>query len=143
MSSAGHSAADACAAPYERALTLLSRAELRGARAAHKETQELLDDVWAICAPLGAAPALARAERLTARLDTLAHSDGLTKREAEVLALLASGKTNKEMAAHLFLSDKTIERHITGLYRKIGARGRADATAYALRRTDPSFTPSS
>lgn len=58
--------------------------------------------------------------------------DRLTPREAEVLALLAAGNTNKEIAAELVLSPATVERHVTNLYRKIGARRRADATAYAL-----------
>ena len=59
--------------------------------------------------------------------------DGLTRREAEVLALLASGCTNKEIGERLVISAFTVERHISNLYAKIGARGRADATAYALR----------
>ena len=58
----------------------------------------------------------------------------LTAREAEVLRLVASGQTNAEIAAALSLSVRTVERHIGNLYGKIGARGRADATAYALRQ---------
>jgi len=57
----------------------------------------------------------------------------LTRRELEVLGLLAQGLSNKEMAALLWLSDRTIERHITSLYRKIGVARRSEATAYALR----------
>ena len=57
----------------------------------------------------------------------------LSPREREVLRLIASGQSNKQIAAELFLSVHTIERHITNLYAKIGARGRADATAWALR----------
>jgi predicted ATPase/DNA-binding CsgD family transcriptional regulator len=59
--------------------------------------------------------------------------DRLTPREREVLRLLAAGRTNQEMADELVLSTHTIARHIANLYAKIGARGRADATAYALR----------
>ena len=58
--------------------------------------------------------------------------DRLTAREAQVLRLLAAGKTNKEIAAELVLSPATVERHVANLYRKIGARRRAEATAYAL-----------
>jgi DNA-binding CsgD family transcriptional regulator len=58
--------------------------------------------------------------------------DRLTRREAEVLGLLAEGRTNKEIAAELVLSTATVERHVANLYRKIGARRRAEATAYAL-----------
>ncbi|HEU0075029.1 MAG TPA: alpha/beta fold hydrolase [Dehalococcoidia bacterium] len=57
----------------------------------------------------------------------------LTVRETEVLGLLASGLSNKEIAALLTLAVTTVERHLVNVYAKIGARGRADATAYALR----------
>lgn len=60
--------------------------------------------------------------------------DGLSEREVEVLRLVAGGSTNKEIASELVLSVRTVERHIGNIYRKIGARGRADATAYALTR---------
>jgi len=63
-----------------------------------------------------------------------AHPDSLTEREIEVLRLLAGGRTNKEIADELVLSVRTVERHIGNIYGKIGARGRADATAYALSR---------
>ena len=135
--------ADACAAPYERALTLLALAELRGTTGQGAEAQDLLDAARAICASLGAQPALARAAALAARLagaplappskPACRSPNGLTAREMEVLRLLAGGQTNQEIAANLVLSARTVERHIANLYRKIAARGRADATAYALR----------
>jgi pimeloyl-ACP methyl ester carboxylesterase/DNA-binding CsgD family transcriptional regulator len=58
----------------------------------------------------------------------------LTARELEVLRLIANGRTNSEIAMELVLSIRTVARHITNIYGKIGARGRADATAYAIRR---------
>ncbi len=58
--------------------------------------------------------------------------DGLTEREVQVLRLVAGGRTNNEVAAELVLSIRTVERHIGNIYPKIGARGRADATVYAL-----------
>ncbi|HZA82184.1 MAG TPA: response regulator transcription factor, partial [Actinomycetes bacterium] len=58
---------------------------------------------------------------------------GLSPREAEVLRLIAVGRSNQEIARELFLSVRTVERHVTNLYAKIGARGRANATAFALR----------
>lgn len=57
----------------------------------------------------------------------------ITAREIEVLALLARGLANKEIAARLHLSVNTVERHLTNLYPKIGARGRTEATAFAIR----------
>jgi pimeloyl-ACP methyl ester carboxylesterase/DNA-binding CsgD family transcriptional regulator len=62
------------------------------------------------------------------------HSHGLTEREVEVLRHLASGKTNGEIAEELFVSVRTVERHVANIYAKIGTRGRANATAYALTR---------
>ena len=61
-------------------------------------------------------------------------SHGLTAREVDVLVLLARGETNSVIALELGLSVNTVERHVTNLYRKIDARGRADATAFAVRR---------
>jgi tetratricopeptide (TPR) repeat protein len=61
--------ADACQAPYERALTLLAMAELKAATGEPETATTLLGEVRAIYEPLGAKPALARAEALTARID--------------------------------------------------------------------------
>ena len=58
---------------------------------------------------------------------------GLSRREVEVLRLVAAGRSNREIAAELSVSVRTVERHITNLYGKIDARNRADATAFAFR----------
>ena len=58
--------------------------------------------------------------------------EALTAREAEVLALVARGRANKEIAAALGLSVHTVERHLTNLYPKIGCRSRTEAAAFAL-----------
>jgi DNA-binding CsgD family transcriptional regulator len=58
----------------------------------------------------------------------------LTPREVEVLRLLAAGRSNREIAAALGVSLRTVEHHIASIYGKIGARRRADAATYALRR---------
>ena len=60
--------------------------------------------------------------------------DGLTSREVQVLKLLAAGMSNKEIAAELILSPRTIERHVGSIYEKIGTRGRAAAATYAHTR---------
>ena len=57
----------------------------------------------------------------------------LTPRERDVLRLLAAGESNREIARALGIAVHTVERHSANLYRKIGARGRTDAAAYALR----------
>jgi predicted ATPase/DNA-binding CsgD family transcriptional regulator len=58
--------------------------------------------------------------------------DGLTARQAEVLGLLATGLSNKEIAGRLYLSPATIERHLATVYRKLGVTGRVEATRYAM-----------
>jgi DNA-binding NarL/FixJ family response regulator len=59
--------------------------------------------------------------------------DGLTQREAEILALIARGLTNPEIAAQLFLSNHTIKTHISRIFAKTGSRDRAAAIGYAHR----------
>ena len=56
---------------------------------------------------------------------------GLTARELEVLRLVATGKTNRSIAADLFLSEKTVARHVSNIFTKLGLSSRAAATAYA------------
>ena len=58
---------------------------------------------------------------------------GLSRREAEVLRLIATGRSTNQIAAALYLSPRTVQRHIANAYRKIGAHNKAEATAYALR----------
>jgi DNA-binding CsgD family transcriptional regulator len=66
-------------------------------------------------------------------LDEAQPSHSLSRREMEVLCLIAQGKSNREIADELFLSVRTVERHINHIYDKIGAHTKAQATAYALR----------
>ena len=65
-----------------------------------------------------------------------AYQDGLTEREVEVLRLIAAGKSNQEIASQLVLSLRTVERHISNIYQKIGAHGKAarvSASTYAAK----------
>jgi DNA-binding CsgD family transcriptional regulator len=71
------------------------------------------------------------AEWVFARLGVLPAEDVLTGREKEVLRLVATGRSNKAVAAALFLSEKTVARHVSNIFGKLGVHTRAAATAYA------------
>jgi DNA-binding CsgD family transcriptional regulator len=91
-----------------------------------------LDAARTVLAGLGAAPDLERLDRL-ARPGTAAGAGGLTARELEVLRLVAAGETNHAIARALHLADKTVHRHVSNIYAKLGVSSRAAATAYAYR----------
>ena len=71
--------------------------------------------------------------------DALAHREdawkahGLTERELQVLRLVAAGKTNHAIATDLVLAEKTVDRHVSNIYTKLGVASRAAATAYAYQ----------
>ncbi len=79
---------------------------------------------------LGAGPDLARVDALLAG-PTTPRDYGLTPREREVLALLATGRTNRAIAKALFISEKTVARHVANVFGKLGVSTRAAATAFA------------
>ena len=79
---------------------------------------------------LGAASDLARVDSLT-RETSPGDNHGLTPRELEVLASLATGKTNKAIAADLFISERTVDRHVSNVLAKLDVPSRAAATAFA------------
>jgi len=59
----------------------------------------------------------------------------LSARELEVLRLVATGRTNRAIAGELFLSEKTVARHVSNIFVKLGVSSRAAATAYAYEHT--------
>ena len=59
--------------------------------------------------------------------------NGLTKKEAEVLHLLAKGKSNKEIASELFIAERTAANHVSNIFKKIRCENRVEATRFALR----------
>jgi DNA-binding CsgD family transcriptional regulator len=79
-------------------------------------------------AELGAAPA----EREAAALMATAYPGGLTGREVEVLRLVAAGRTNPEIATLLFLSEKTVARHLSNIFTKLDVTSRTGAAAFAF-----------
>ena len=112
-----------------------------------------LRDAHAVAARIGAAPLVHELELLAdrARLDIaapdtdpadgppgLAEALGLTRREAEVLSLLARGYTNREIAAELVISVKTASVHVSHILQKLDAPNRREAAAVLHRLTPPS-----
>ena len=83
-----------------------------------------------VFAQLGAAPDVARVDSLAPSIDARS-AHGLSPRELEVLRLVAGGATNKAIAASLFLSERTVERHLSNIFTKLRVPSRAAATAYA------------
>jgi DNA-binding NarL/FixJ family response regulator len=79
---------------------------------------------------LGAVPDLAKTEDL---LRPPAPAGGLTGREVQILALVAEGKTNRAIATELFISEKTVARHVSNIFTKLGLSSRSAATAYAYQ----------
>src|SRR6185369_5839412 len=75
----------------------------------------------------------ARGVRLGPRATTRANPAGLTARELDVLDLLAGGDRNADIAAKLFLSEKTVGHHVSAILRKLGVQSRGQAAAEAAR----------
>jgi DNA-binding CsgD family transcriptional regulator len=128
--------AQACEAPYERALTLLTQGRLLAASATPEETHTVLEQVRGICAPLGAELALKQAAELEKTLPRGARHapTRLTGRELEVLRLVARGMSNQEIATSLVLSEHTVHRHMANVLGKLGVSSRAAAVAQAARQ---------
>ncbi len=118
-------------APYEaaRARSLLGQA----CRDAGDEDSALMefDAADAVFARLGAAPEVARIAVLTRRPSVA--PAGLTAREVDVLCRVATGRSNREIAADLVLSEATVARHVSNILTKLNVRSRSAATAFAYK----------
>lgn len=90
-----------------------------------------LDAARTVFVALGAAGDLQRAEALM-RTRPAAEPSGLSRREIEVLRLLAAGKTNAAIAAEMFLSEKTVARHVSNIFAKLRVNSRTAAAGYAF-----------
>jgi DNA-binding CsgD family transcriptional regulator len=117
-------------APYEaaraRVLVGLACRELGDEDGARME----LDAAATVFQQLGAAPDLARVAALSSPA-SIKSTGALTPREVEVLRLVATGKTNRAIADDLFLSEKTVARHLSNIFTKLDLGSRSAATAYA------------
>jgi DNA-binding CsgD family transcriptional regulator len=115
------------ALPAERARTLLALGAARR-RAKHKRAaREALEESLAVFASLGATVWAEAARAELGRIGGRAAGRGdLTPSERRVAALVAEGRTNREAAAELFLSERTVEGHLSRVYAKLGVRSRAE-----------------
>jgi DNA-binding NarL/FixJ family response regulator len=78
---------------------------------------------------------VARKERIESKpTRASAHPDRLSGREVEVLRLIAAGRSNREIARELFISDRTVAQHVTSILNKTRAANRTEAALYAARR---------
>jgi DNA-binding CsgD family transcriptional regulator/tetratricopeptide (TPR) repeat protein len=123
---------------YERARSQARLAAVLTAAGRTAEAAELTADAAAVGRSLGAEPLLRELRTLGApagRPDaTTRRDEPLTAREAEVLALVAQGRSNREVAGQLFISAKTVSVHVSNILAKLGAAGRTEAVAVARRR---------
>lgn len=116
--------------PYEaaRARVLIGRAcrDIGDKEAADME----LDAARRVFQQLEAHPDLARVEALTGTAPARS-AGGLSARELQVLRLVAAGRSNRAIAAELFISERTVERHVSNIFVKLDVSSRTAATAYA------------
>ena len=121
------SAFEAAGFPFEHARALLVAGEALRRSGQRRRAAEKLDRATAILSELGAALWLARAEQELSRARPRPRRDReVTAAERRVAALVAAGRTNREVAAQLFTTVGTVEVHLTRIYRKLGLRSRAD-----------------
>lgn len=116
-------------APYEVGRTRVLLGQVCSALGDSESAALELDSAREIFRKLGAAPDLARLDGASSRA-----VHGLSRRELEVLRLIASGRSNRQIAAELVISEHTVARHVQNIYAKLGLSSRAAATAFAFER---------
>ena len=119
-------------APYDAARVRVQMGLAYRALGDDDSAEMELDAARSVFERLGATPDLTRVEELTGS-EASETAAGLTPREVEVLRLVATGKRNRAIAAGLFLSEKTVARHVSNIFTKLGVSSRAAATAYAYQ----------
>ena len=118
--------------PYELARARFRMAQALAALGDDEAADIELEAARAVFFELGAAPDVRRIDDLR-RGDRTDKPHGLTQRELEVLRLLTSGASNRSIASDLVLSERTIDRHVSNIFTKLGVSSRAAATAFAIR----------
>ena len=103
---------------------MLGRIERR--RKARKQSRDALNRARELAAGIGHRPLLAEIEQELPRIAAVRSGTGLTATERRVADLIAAGATNRDAAAELFVSVRTVETHVASIYRKLGVRTRAE-----------------
>lgn len=116
-------------APYETARTSKLIAHACRALGDEEGARLELESARETFAQLGARRDL---QAVDALLGTSSPSHGLSGRERQVLQLVVAGKTNRAIASELFLSERTVHRHVSSIFDKLGVRSRTEAATYAL-----------
>jgi DNA-binding NarL/FixJ family response regulator len=111
---------------------------MAGGRGAGDRVQELLEQALALYEELGLEQGADATRGLLTDLPIhaghrAAYPDGLSTREAQVLRLLAVGKSNREIAETLVLSENTVTFHVKSIFNKTGVASRTEAANYTLR----------
>ena len=117
-------------AQYELAAVLARRA----ARGDADRARTLLAGAAKVAEPLGMTPLAAKIDRLAARLDASTDPFPLTRREREVAELVGQGLTNREIAARLFISERTAQNHVHHILTKLGLSNRSQIAVWASGR---------
>ena len=117
-------------APYEAARCRVLTARAWRALGDEASASMELEAARSVFVELGAVPDLLRVDGLS-RGEQATAATPLTAREIEVVRLVAEGKTNRVIAGQLYLSEKTVDRHLSNVFAKLGVSSRAAATAYA------------
>ena len=97
-----------------------------GGRGRSGPAREAIEEALAGFEALGAAGWAERARLELGRVGGRTRADGLTPAERRVAALVAEGRTNREVAAALFLGERTVASHLTHIYAKLGVRSRTE-----------------
>ena len=101
-----------------------------------RKAMSLLDESLSISTELGMRPLVERVvasqeQAKSQPVEAPAYPDGLTQREVEVLRLVSTGRSNRQIADELFISPKTVARHVSNIFTKIEVTNRTEAAAYA------------
>jgi DNA-binding CsgD family transcriptional regulator len=128
--------------PFERARTLLALGTVQRRTKQKRTARASLHEALRLFETLGATQWAVRTRAELARIAGRAGSPlALTATEEQVARLVADGATNREVAASLFMSVKTVETNLTHIYRKLGVTSRRELTAHLLPRHSTGVSP--